>query len=108
MLTHRKQNKNKLLESYYVREQHGTLLPKSEKPVCFLKWHQLFTGQKTSSKLFTRGQDLVHLQQINKKLQEVCLLSIGYVFHAFQVLEDTMLKNIALKENIDTLTQHST
>eukprot|EP00730_Choanoeca_flexa_P000581 TRINITY_DN10257_c0_g1_i4.p1 TRINITY_DN10257_c0_g1~~TRINITY_DN10257_c0_g1_i4.p1 ORF type:complete len:888 (+),score=284.59 TRINITY_DN10257_c0_g1_i4:100-2763(+) len=77
--------KNKLLQHYYLREKRGQLASPTSIPNA--------SGKKPKSSLlgFQTGKDAIVTLQVNAKLQEV--------------LEDTILQNLALKETIDSLTR---
>ncbi|KAI5740108.1 hypothetical protein M8J76_000593 [Diaphorina citri] len=84
------QKKTKILQNYILREQSGALTSRSmDVNKAEVTRHGGIMASLYSSKPTDGGMTLELSLEINKKLQAV--------------LEDTILKNITLKENIDTL-----
>lgn len=84
------QKKSKIIHYYVLREQAGTLAPpKSDMHKAQVARHGGIMASVYSSKAVDPDMTLDLSLEINKKLQAV--------------LEDTILKNITLKENLDTL-----
>lgn len=84
------QKKSKIIQYYVVREQAGTLAPpRSDLHKAQVARHGGIMASVYSSKAVDPDMTLDLSLEINRKLQAV--------------LEDTILKNITLKENLDTL-----
>ncbi|KAI5748430.1 hypothetical protein M8J77_025438 [Diaphorina citri] len=84
------QKKTKILQNYILREQSGALTSRSmDVNKAEVTRHGGIMASLYSSKPTDGGMTLELSLEINRKLQAV--------------LEDTILKNITLKENIDTL-----
>nr|XP_023026850.1 coiled-coil domain-containing protein 186-like [Leptinotarsa decemlineata] len=84
------QKKSKLLQSYILREQSGTLTSdKMDSNKAKLAKHNGVMASLYSSRVADDNLTLELSLDINRKLQAV--------------LEDALLKNITLKENVDTL-----
>lgn len=84
------QKKSKIIQYYVVREQTGTLAPpRSDLHKAQVARHGGIMASVYSSKAVDPDMTLDLSLEINRKLQAV--------------LEDTILKNITLKENLDTL-----
>lgn len=84
------QKKSKIIHYYVLREQAGTLAPPtSDLHKAQVSRHGGIMASVYSSKAVDPDMTLELSLEINKKLQAV--------------LEDTILKNITLKENLDTL-----
>lgn len=84
------QKKSKIIHYYVLREQAGTLAPpKSDLHKAQVARHGGIMASVYSSKAVDPDMTLDLSLEINRKLQAV--------------LEDTILKNITLKENLDTL-----
>ncbi|XP_047001875.1 coiled-coil domain-containing protein 186-like isoform X2 [Schistocerca americana] len=84
------QRKSRLVQNYVLREQTGALAPESsDNNKMEITKHGGIMASLYSSKPADSHMTLELSLEINRKLQAV--------------LEDTLLKNITLKENIDTL-----
>ncbi|XP_049835503.1 coiled-coil domain-containing protein 186-like isoform X2 [Schistocerca gregaria] len=84
------QRKSRLVQNYVLREQTGALAPEaSDNNKMEIAKHGGIMASLYSSKPADSHMTLELSLEINRKLQAV--------------LEDTLLKNITLKENIDTL-----
>ncbi|XP_074613266.1 coiled-coil domain-containing protein 186-like [Acropora palmata] len=84
------QKKSKIIQYYVLREQAGTLAPpRSDLHKAQVARHGGIMASVYSSKAVDPDMTLDLSLEINRKLQAV--------------LEDTILKNITLKENLDTL-----
>lgn len=84
------QRKSRLVQNYVLREQAGALAPEaSDNNKMEIAKHGGIMASLYSSKPADSHMTLELSLEINRKLQAV--------------LEDTLLKNITLKENIDTL-----
>ena len=84
------QKKSRIISYYVLREQAGTLAPpKSDIHKAQVARHWGIMASVYSSKASDPDMTLELSLEINRKLQAV--------------LEDTILKNITLKENLDTL-----
>ncbi|KAL9983864.1 hypothetical protein ACROYT_G006107 [Oculina patagonica] len=84
------QKKSKIIHYYVLREHTGTLAPpKSDMHKAQVSRHGGIMASVYSSKAVDPDMTLDLSLEINRKLQAV--------------LEDTILKNITLKENLDTL-----
>lgn len=87
------QKKTRILQNYILREQSGALTSRTmDVNKAEVSKHGGIMASLYSSKPVDGGMTLELSLEINRKLQAV--------------LEDTILKNITLKENIDTLGEH--
>ncbi|KAL0270303.1 UNVERIFIED_CONTAM: hypothetical protein PYX00_007767 [Menopon gallinae] len=84
------QKKTRIIQNYIIREQAGALSSETmDNYKAALSKHGGIMASVYNSKAVDEGMTLEFSLKINKKLQAV--------------LEDTLLKNITLKENIETL-----
>ncbi|KAL5022505.1 hypothetical protein ScPMuIL_001660 [Solemya velum] len=90
-LVNQVQKKSRIIQNYILREETGTLTPDfmDYNKVCILSRKHSIMGSLYSSHATDGTMTLDLSLEINRKLQAV--------------LEDTLLKNITLKENLDTL-----
>ncbi|XP_014255468.1 coiled-coil domain-containing protein 186-like isoform X1 [Cimex lectularius] len=101
-LVHELQKKSKLLQNYILREQAGALTSKSmdKNKSELMGWSKLVT----SAELTKHGGIMASLysaKPVNESMSLELCMEINQKLQA--ILEDTLLKNITLKENIDTL-----
>jgi hypothetical protein len=92
-LTEDIQRKSKIIQDFIMREQTGALAPPSsdEHKVRHSRRHGIMASVFSGARPHTSDVNLDLSVEMNRKMQSV--------------LEDTLLKNITLKESIDTLGQ---
>ncbi|XP_067035923.1 coiled-coil domain-containing protein 186-like isoform X1 [Acropora muricata] len=105
------QKKSKIIQYYVVREQAGTLAPprsdlhKADKRGASLRGSSPFLGRTNSQAQVARHGGIMASVYSSKAVDPDMTLDLSLEINRKlqAVLEDTILKNITLKENLDTL-----